>query len=178
MTSTILTSIIRKQQLTSLSSPTIPPPIHVLLSRHTSLHLGLVQDAVFWLPQFDPPSFLFVNRVMDEPDDVEDSSHEEADTTKRRDSIVEPEADSARATSESDKCPRYWFKDDEIELPLQWQLFLVGVLYDCHSCRSRGESNRLSWKIRVHFTNDWCRRQSHGTTEDTEWLDGMDLLKT
>jgi autophagy-related protein 5 len=87
---------------------------------------------------------------VDEPDNVEDSSHEEADTTKRRDSIVEPDAVSARAPS--DKYPLCWFEDDETELPLQWQLF-VGVLYDCHSCRSRGETNRLPWKIRVHFTN-------------------------
>ena len=133
---------------TSLSSPTIPPPIHVLLSRHTFLHVGL-QDAVFRLQEFAPPSFSFVNRVVDEPDTVEDS-HEEAETTKGRDSIVKSEGVSSRATS--DKYPLCWFEDDETELPLQWQLF-VGVLYDCHPCRSRGETKRLPWKIRVHFTN-------------------------
>ena len=132
---------------TSLSSPTIPPPIHVLLSRHTFLHVGL-QDAVFRLQQFAPPSFSFVNRVVDEPDTVDESSHEDEETPKKRDSMVPAEAVLSSATSA--KYPLCWFEDDETELPLQWQLF-VGVLYDCHSCRCRVEM-RLPWKIRVHFT--------------------------
>ena len=51
----------------SLSSPTIPPPIHVLLPRHTFLHLGL-QEAVFRLQTFAPPTFSFNKRVVEEPE--------------------------------------------------------------------------------------------------------------
>ena len=55
---------------TSLSSPTIPPPIHVLVSRQTYLHVGLRQ-AVMKFYQFAPPILSFqrsgVRKVIEEP---------------------------------------------------------------------------------------------------------------
>lgn len=139
---------------TSLSSPTIPPPIHVLLSRHNFLHVGL-QDAVFRLQQYAPPSFSFANRTVNEPDTVEDSSQEDAETMHTELSGDFTEKQDGRSPLYSKKQAKYplcWFEDEETELPLQWQLF-AGVLYDCHSCRFPAERQRLPWRIRVHFTN-------------------------
>ena len=63
---------------TSLSSPTIPPPIHVLLSRHTFLHIGL-KHAVMRLHKFAPPTISFSRRVVEEPDVGTGSQGEEDD---------------------------------------------------------------------------------------------------
>lgn len=142
---------------TSLSSPTIPSPIHVLLSRHTFLHLGL-QDAVLRLHKYAPPSFSFSKRFVEEPETMEEESSpnddEEGDrskdtTTDEAEKTMQSKIATIKQTSTM--YPLCWFEDEETQLPLQWQLF-AGVLWDTYSCQSKRETI-LPWKLRVHFTN-------------------------
>jgi Autophagy protein Apg5 len=72
----------------SLSSPTMPPPIHVLVSRQTFLHAGL-EDAVRRLHPFAPTAVSFrAGLVRTEPDpgasaaSNHNSSNNDADTDK------------------------------------------------------------------------------------------------
>ena len=159
----------------SLSSPTIPSPIHVLLPRQTFLHLGL-QEAVFRLQTFAPPTFSFTKRVVEEP---------ETTTTTEPDSdeeVPRPSSDGAQASGNDDThsggntdsgnqdntttpatepakpYPLCWFEDEETQLPLQWQFF-AGVLWDSHRPAKKGDDGSsntngdMPWRIRVHFTN-------------------------
>jgi hypothetical protein len=66
----------------SLSSPTLPPPIHVLVSRQTFLHTGL-EDAVRRLHQFAPTTVSFrAGLVRTEPDPgVSNQRYNDDDTT-------------------------------------------------------------------------------------------------
>lgn len=139
---------------TSISSPTIPAPIHVLLSRHTFLHIGL-QDAVTRLQTYAPPVFSFAKRVVEEPDTLEDDVPESLEVTQGNDEQGDSSTDDSRgksaiASKAESKYPLCWFEDELTELPLQWHFF-VGVLYDYHSPQEMGR--QLPWKIRLHFTN-------------------------
>jgi hypothetical protein len=149
---------------TSLSSPTVPAPIHVLLSRHTFLHIGL-QEAVLRLHKYAPPTFSFTKRVVEEPDTLGDDSSPEDDDTKDEDGSEENAAanahnDKTEATTKSMTAtikqksivyPLCWLEDEDSQLPLQWQLF-AGVLWDSYASQSTGK-NLIPWRIRVHFTN-------------------------
>ncbi len=151
---------------TSLSSPTIPAPIHVLLSRHTFLHIGL-QEAVFRLHKYAPPTFSFSQRVIEEPETMEESSADDDDDEDERgkddlkegSSSVAPKGEAKTVTKSMTATikqkpivyPLCWFEDEETQLPLQWQLF-AGVLWDIYSPPSKRDA-RLPWRIRVHFTN-------------------------
>ena len=126
----------------SLSSPTIPSPIHILLSRHTFLHIGL-QDAVLSLHKFAPPTFSFTRRVVEEPDRVSTSDEAGEEEGKAEDAIKQQEAPPPPAY------PVCWFEDEATGLPLRWQYF-AGILWDSHQRTT--EKNGLPWKIRLHFT--------------------------
>jgi hypothetical protein len=148
---------------TSLSSPTIPPPIHVLLCRHTYLHVGL-QQAVMRLHQFAPPTFSFKG-VIQEPDPGgDDSSSEDEDKDKEEEIEKSISNGDSKSSSNSIMKPSYleqksmvtaypicWFEDEATELPLRWHLF-AGILWDGVVC-VHPENVQLPWKIRLHFTS-------------------------
>lgn len=125
----------------SLSSPTIPSPIHALLPRHTFLHTGLKQ-AVLSLHKFAPPTISFTRRVVEEPDPVSTSDNDAAGDGKSADEIKEEQPlDSSY--------PVCWFEDESTGLPLRWQYF-AGILWDSHQRTT--QKNDMPWKIRLHFT--------------------------
>lgn len=132
---------------TSLSSPTIPPPIHVLLSRHTFLHIGL-KHAVMRLHKFAPPTISFSRRVVEEPDVGTRSQGEEDDEQSSGDNTRDEP--TKEKTEEEEIYPVCWFEDEATELPLRWQLF-AGILWDSH--QSATNNKNLPWKIRLHFTS-------------------------
>lgn len=123
----------------SLSSPTLPAPIHVLLSRNTFLHVGL-KDAVMRLHKFAPPTMSFTKRVVEEPDPESSSDNEEGEQEEIK-----------QAVQKETIYPCCWFEDEITELPLRWQFF-AGVLWDCHQSTTNKEVG-LPWKIRLHFTS-------------------------
>jgi autophagy-related protein 5 len=130
----------------SLSSPTIPPPIHVLLSRHTFLHVGL-REAVMRLNKFAPPTISFTRRVVEEPDpgsaqdsDLDTDANTEGE--KQEGANLEQRAETAY--------PVCWFEDEATELPLRWQYF-AGILWDTYQRTT--ENTGMPWKIRLHFTS-------------------------
>lgn len=154
---------------TSLSSPTVPAPIHVLLSRHTFLHIGL-QEAVVRLHTYAPPTFSFTKRVVEEPETLGDDSSPEDGNSGDADggpegnsgSKAQRETESSTTTTTTTSMtatikqkaivyPLCWFEDEATQLPLQWHLF-AGVLWDSYSSRS-AEKSHLPWRIRLHFTN-------------------------
>lgn len=140
---------------TSLSSPTIPSPIHVLLPRNTFLHLGL-QDAVLRLQKFAPPTFSFTTRVVEEPETTATPA-EEGESSPEDNKSTEDSSDSNELPTEKPPVvyPLCWFEDEGTQLPLQWQFF-AGVLWDSHRPVTTSSSSNVGdmpWKIRVHFTN-------------------------
>jgi len=148
---------------TSLSSPTMPPPIHVMVSRMTHLHVGL-KGAVLRLFRFAPVAATTASfRSQTEPaigssatmgssddDDVESLNGAKQTNVGSKDQ--KNASDSMRV-----KYPVCWFEDEETGTALRWQLF-AGVLYDLRR-RPAGEEEETSsssftlpWKIRVHFS--------------------------
>lgn len=154
----------------SLSSPTLPPPIHVLLARHTYLHTGL-QAAVRRLYQFAPTTISFSSGVMRSEPEPESSSDEDGDDKDKNDQVETPAATMTTPlqlppenTTTDTAYPICWFEDDETQTALRWHLF-AGVLYDMKrklddASGSGSNANTststlhatLPWKIRLHFT--------------------------
>jgi hypothetical protein len=165
---------------TSLSSPTIPPPIHVLLGRHTYLHVGL-QPAVMRLHQFSPPTFSFKG-VVQEPDPGGDSSSDEEEEKEEKDqasndndnTVLEKSISNGDSKSSSASTPIILNKEaaklkvkppidkeSVTAYPICWledeatelplQWHLfAGILWDGVSVH---QENLLPWKIRLHFTS-------------------------
>mmetsp|Transcript_10133 Transcript_10133/g.14335 ORF Transcript_10133/g.14335 Transcript_10133/m.14335 type:complete len:346 (+) Transcript_10133:94-1131(+) len=135
---------------TSLSSPTMPAPIHVMVSRQTYFHVGL-QDAVMRLYKFAPPVLSFRNMtIRNEPDPGEDSG-DDNDVTGL--STADSTTESSNRTDSSPKTitqeyPVCWFEDEETQIALRWHLF-VGVLYDLNK---KDAHKKIPWKIRLHFS--------------------------
>lgn len=130
---------------TSVSSPTLPPAIHVLISRCSYLHISL-EAAVRRFHPFAPNISLTGLSIQEpdvgaeeEEDDVTNTTAQQHDTNMKS---------SATTTPQRQPYPVCWFEDEETNLPLRWHI-LTGVLYDLlqrpHRC--------LPWKIRLHFTN-------------------------
>jgi hypothetical protein len=160
---------------TSLSSPTLPPPIHVLLARHTYLHTGL-QAAVRRLYQFAPTTISLSSGMMrsaPEPDSSSDEDDDDKDKNDPAESTDETPKESAAATmtlplqqpentTTDTAYPVCWFEDEATQTALRWHLF-AGVLYDMKRKADAGASgsgsntstnlhSTLPWKIRLHFT--------------------------
>jgi autophagy-related protein 5 len=159
---------------TSLSSPTLPPPIHVLLARHTYLHTGL-QAAVRRLYQFAPTTISFSSGMIrsepepgsssDDDDDKEKTDQAESTSTTKTDEISkESTATTPRQLPENNTTdtatsyPICWFEDEETQTALRWHLF-AGVLYDMKrkadgvgASGSTNSHSTLPWRIRLHFT--------------------------
>lgn len=122
---------------TSLSSPSMPSSIHVLVNRQSFLHVGL-QEAVMRLYKFAPMSFSSSLIKREEPtDDVVENSTTE--TKKKKN-------DSHNHDSQQ-QYPVCWFEDEDTQFALRWHLF-VGVLWDLKSTSKK----TLPWKIRLHFS--------------------------
>jgi hypothetical protein len=148
---------------TSLSSTTVPSPIHVLVSRHTFLHVGL-EDAVRRLQDYGPPSFAF-KKVMQvqESDHYLESNSSEEDTDRKKDddgdkgATKQSNGDTGSSASDNKLPPVYpvcWFVDEATQQPLKWQYF-VGVLFDSTHPHTKGNGNEssLPWKIQLHFNS-------------------------
>lgn len=137
---------------TSVSSPTIPPPIHLLVPRHSFLHAGLHTAVQRFFP-FAPLSPFLSGRVMlqiSEPNPRGDSDgDDDNDQTGNdsRDSILETTGNKSTVSNiNSFVYPPCWFEDENIKMAVRWHLF-AGVLFDMKTDRS------LPWKLRLHFTN-------------------------
>lgn len=114
---------------TSLSSPSMPASIHVLVPRNTFLHVGL-QNAVMHLHKFAPVSFPNIIRSEPDPGASEEGKQRSSSTT---------------TSSKDTVYPVCWFQDEDTQFALRWHLF-VGVLWDMKATKS------IPWKIRLHFT--------------------------
>ena len=146
---------------TSLSSPTMPLPLHRMLSRLTYLHVGLRRD-VRRLYKFAPATLSMGFRSRGESDDpfpdVVSRSEGDADAKKSgrgsdEDGIISGKDEKSLDPTEK-KYPICWFEDEASGMALRWNLF-SGVLYDLmKSRRNPGEAAaQLPWRIRVHFTS-------------------------
>jgi Autophagy protein Apg5 len=166
------------------SSPTggLPPPVHVLVSRCTFLHVAL-ESAVRRFHPYAPS--VFVTQLSIQEPDIGASNHEklfldgeagdaDADavavaavpTTAR--STTANDASLQRGEYPSQPYPICWFEDEETKLAVRWHLF-VGVLFDMlhpateesrrkrrtlsSSSSSTSSSSSLPWKLRLHFNN-------------------------
>jgi Autophagy protein Apg5 len=135
---------------TSVSSPTIPPPIHVLVSRNTYLHVGL-QSVVERLHPFAPISPNFASQggmvlQISEPGPGADSTSTEEGNSENAKGVSSPSNISQRPKKFI--YPVCWFEDEETRMALRWQYF-AGVLFDMKS----SSSCSLPWKVKLHFNN-------------------------
>ncbi len=145
---------------TSLSSPTMPPPSHRLISRQSYLHVALEND-VRKFHEFAPVSVTCFRSTS--VGDVSNGEHGNSDggqtsngsEVKGRESKVEEE-------EEEKSYPICWFEDEVTGIALRWQVF-IGVLFDLLRMKQvQGQEgfeigmvpdvSILPWKIRIHFT--------------------------
>jgi Autophagy protein Apg5 len=137
----------------SLSSPTVPPPIHTLVARHTFLHIGL-KSAVFRLQEYAPPTISFPTLmvgggggiggtkvlVVEEPEPGQVSQDQEEKEREANESTALSPLDSQQhqqqpQLQEKKKdvvYPVCWFEDEASGVPLRWHLF-AGILFDACS---------------------------------------------
>eukprot|EP00586_Coscinodiscus_wailesii_P016503 CAMPEP_0172496994 /NCGR_PEP_ID=MMETSP1066-20121228/94738_1 /TAXON_ID=671091 /ORGANISM="Coscinodiscus wailesii, Strain CCMP2513" /LENGTH=266 /DNA_ID=CAMNT_0013269563 /DNA_START=53 /DNA_END=850 /DNA_ORIENTATION=+ len=144
---------------TSLSSPTMPPPQHHLISRLSYLHISL-REAILRLYKFAAPSMSIksssaLTDIDDGGGDGGGRGEEETTTTTTTTDDNDGEGRSV---------PQCWFEDDDTKTALRWQFF-VGVLYDMILLKRKRqfdsdgggggvvETTVLPWKLRVHFTS-------------------------
>eukprot|EP00568_Trieres_chinensis_P018339 CAMPEP_0183324602 /NCGR_PEP_ID=MMETSP0160_2-20130417/77475_1 /TAXON_ID=2839 ORGANISM="Odontella Sinensis, Strain Grunow 1884" /NCGR_SAMPLE_ID=MMETSP0160_2 /ASSEMBLY_ACC=CAM_ASM_000250 /LENGTH=328 /DNA_ID=CAMNT_0025492215 /DNA_START=30 /DNA_END=1013 /DNA_ORIENTATION=- len=142
---------------TSLSSPTMPPPLHRMVSRMSYLHLGLA-DEVKRLYKFAPATLSFGFKRGGESGSLLTGSAPRDENISKGDgehSAGESD-DSNRTTSpniiaDTAKYPVCWFEDESSGMALRWHMF-AGVLYDIMKDRKKS-SEALPWRLRVHFTS-------------------------
>eukprot|EP00571_Detonula_confervacea_P003582 CAMPEP_0172313482 /NCGR_PEP_ID=MMETSP1058-20130122/20279_1 /TAXON_ID=83371 /ORGANISM="Detonula confervacea, Strain CCMP 353" /LENGTH=422 /DNA_ID=CAMNT_0013027139 /DNA_START=192 /DNA_END=1456 /DNA_ORIENTATION=+ len=164
---------------TSLSSPTMPRPIHKMITRVTYLHVALHEE-VMQLSSYAPvaatgllASAPFSSMSVEEPPDspTEDMGGESGEKSGSSDNVTDQESSKSPVkTKQPNKqqavYPECWFEDEESGVPLRWHLF-VGILYDlmkgnatmanCSSWKGvsiePSQYNFLPWRIRLHFTS-------------------------
>uniref|UniRef100_A0A7S3V9I3 Autophagy protein 5 n=1 Tax=Chaetoceros debilis TaxID=122233 RepID=A0A7S3V9I3_9STRA len=146
---------------TSLSSPTIPPSLHRIISRQSYLHIAL-EDEVRMFHEFAPVTcFRSVtqkdvtsNENGEENDKGDNAIDEAKDKQQGNASNLNDEMAKKEAVSDGKTpYPVCWFEDEETGLPLRWHIF-VGVLHDMFCIKQQEPSmHRLPWKIRIHFTS-------------------------
>lgn len=135
----------------SNSSPTLPPPIHALIPRHSFLHVAL-EDAVRRLYKFAPPTFLGLTggiggglRLRAEEPEAgsmygdDDDENENAQQGKTPIISLKKEEDIAY--------PVCWFEDEETQTALRWHVF-AGVLFDL-----KENHPGSPWRLRLHFSS-------------------------
>uniref|UniRef100_A0A7S3L4H0 Autophagy protein 5 n=1 Tax=Amphora coffeiformis TaxID=265554 RepID=A0A7S3L4H0_9STRA len=129
----------------SNSSPSLPPPIHVMIPRHSFLHVAL-EDAVRRLHKFAPPTFFFGGIRREEPQ-AGSMYKDEEDVNENTDTSTQAKPSTMTLQKEEDiSYPVCWFEDEDTQTALRWHVF-AGVLYDL---KRRPE---IPWKIRLHFTS-------------------------
>jgi len=164
----------------SLSSPSMPPPLFKLVSRQSFLHIAL-KDEIQRLYAFAPSVANYFAIVEEQAQEVVSSIHppNAVDSTAMditatsTSSIAETHSDSSSVETHEvetdtklsttptrdsiDLKPRIipicWFIDQETQTPLRWHLF-IGVLFDhmvTHHLKSC--STPLPWKIQISFTS-------------------------
>lgn len=126
----------------SVSSPTLPPPLHVLVARNSFLHVSL-EDSIRRLHAFAPVSPFSTGTLLQisEPDPGEEGSG----TVSRSGSASEADS-SSQGKANSTALPVCWLEDENSGIPVRWHLF-AGILFDLKSNRD------LPWKLTLHFTN-------------------------
>lgn len=118
----------------SLSSPTMPPSIHVMMARQSYLHIAL-KDAVKRMHKFAPTVLSITTSIVrKEPGPGEETE----ESSKSTPTMTE--------TQNSEEYPVCWFEDEESQIALRWHLF-AGILWDM-----RRKPKTLPWKIRLHFS--------------------------
>jgi hypothetical protein len=136
---------------TSLSTPTAPPPIHILLSRQTFLHLGLA-TVIRRLHPFAPTALSFqssAHMIRREEPEPGEGSEDETDGPLQETQTAQTVAQQPKKdTDDKESFPVCWWEDEETKTPLRWHLW-AGVLYDLQG-RKPGD---LPWRLRLHFTN-------------------------
>jgi Autophagy protein Apg5 len=138
---------------TSVSSPTLPQPVHVLVPRNSYLHVSLL-SAIQRLHPFAPVS-IFSGTVLQisEPDpggsDEEQVEMEQQSTNEIKQSLAsDNETTSINETIiKAFVYPVCWLEDQETGMAVRWHLF-AGVLFDLRPCNTR-----LPWRLMLHFTN-------------------------
>ncbi len=135
----------------SLSSPTMPSPVHRMISRQTFLHIAL-ENEVRRFQGYAP-------MINDFKSVEQTASDEQGQGTATENNING--IDSNEEGKDDMTYPKCWFEDEDTGAPLRWHLF-TGILYDLLKLRKmkRSSSNNnypnrslLPWKIRVHYTS-------------------------
>ena len=147
----------------SVSSPTLPPPIHVMVGRHNYLHLAL-EDAVRSLHQFAPMTLFFKGGLIRSEPKPGESFEQKIDgdaNARTQQATAQTETNNTKSQSASDQTPYpvCWFEDEDSQVPLRWHLF-AGVLFDLKKPKKFTPSvndntinpQSIPWKIRLHFT--------------------------
>lgn len=159
----------------SLSSPTMPPPVHHMISRQTYLHIAL-ENEVRRFHEYAPIVVNFQSIQQSSVDDDDDDHDGNGDDNENHGDGVEKEKkeDGNRNNDKkkdekknnkdknnsndnnNDPYPICWFEDEETGTPLRWHFF-AGILFDLLKLKRRrnssSNSNFLPWKIRVHYTS-------------------------
>ena len=150
----------------SLSSPTMPNPIHVMVPRQSYLFVAL-KDAVHRLHKFAPEVLMLsIHRnsnhslVRNEPNEGEDTNlspqipisemepESATDTTDTSSTPTTPAKKKPPMDTAYTSYPTCWFEDLDTKIPLRWQLS-AGVLWDL-----KPHPKTLPWNIRLHFTQN------------------------
>lgn len=139
-----------------LSSPTMPPPIHIMVSRQSYLHVAL-ESAVRRLYQFAAPimissSFLRAKEPMPGENDDDDNDDDDDRNEESKEQTTKTKTENENNVQQETKnYPICWFEDEENQMPLRWHLF-AGCLYDMMHSASQ---NTLPWKIRLQFGGNY-----------------------
>jgi autophagy-related protein 5 len=146
----------------SLSSPTMPSPVHRMLSRQTFLHIALENE----VRRFHGYAPMITNFKSVEQAASDEQGQGTETGTGSGNNINDDDDDGKplNGTDENDvkkndmTYPRCWF--EETGTPLRWHLF-TGILYDLLKLRKMKRSSNknipsrtfLPWRIRVHYTS-------------------------
>mmetsp|Transcript_5990 Transcript_5990/g.17034 ORF Transcript_5990/g.17034 Transcript_5990/m.17034 type:complete len:656 (+) Transcript_5990:146-2113(+) len=164
----------------SLSSATPPHPQHVLVSRHTFLHVGL-ESAVRELHKYAPQALhmqmhgvhhhgkIVVREEGDSDNDNDKQNEKDKGDDNENNSSSSKANDAAESSSKGPLSaepesaitpyPVCWFEDVATQQPLRWQYF-AGVLFDSlppttrttnSSSTTNASRRQLPWELRLHF---------------------------
>ena len=138
----------------SLSSPTMPPPIHCMVSRQTYLHVAL-EDAVKRFQKYAPVFVKFLSVDQTTGDDDENGNNSKGNMGTGQHANTQEIDENDAVEKKENTYPICWFEDEETGIPLRWHFF-VGILYDLIKLKCIKDNNNhtaLPWRIRVHYTS-------------------------
>lgn len=149
----------------SLSSPTMPSPVHRMISRQTYLHMALESE----VQRFHEYAPMMINfQSMDQSSSTGDDEQAlgvHSEDEKNGNGITK-ESDGDVDTKTGNFYPMCWFEDEDTGMPLRWHFF-TGLLYDLFKLKKRStisgddsagvggskSGSFLPWRIRVHYTS-------------------------